>query len=318
MLSQFQQRVTRSQPDSARERAWQRTLARIEPNQSQQSQKESTRHAIATLPPSGYLPSPNGRAAPRRWREFTPEIGRARTARRWSFAQLVAAVLLVGLGIGYIVFDPFGGPDRPSSIPAAVLSVATPGTAEATSVAIPWVTTPPGPSDPALCHAAPAEFARYQALQSTPFAVAPVPAPYTDQVGTPADQATIDSVTATIMEFGACVNAGKFLNNANLYTEAGFAEDYTYAGGDFLDFIASGTRPASLEEAYVVFSVADVLVLQDGRVGAIVTFGLDAIHGSDYLIFTKVGDRYLIDWWVDDFSESSIPQVATPAATPGT
>jgi hypothetical protein len=143
MLSQFQQRVTRSQPDSARERAWQRTLARIEPNQSQQSQKESTMHTVATLPPSGYLHSPNGRAGPRRWDGFVPEIGRARTARRRHIAQLVAAVLLlVGLGIGYLAFNPFGGgPDRPSSIPAAGAPLATPGAAESTPTPTPYPMT---------------------------------------------------------------------------------------------------------------------------------------------------------------------------------
>lgn len=188
----------------------------------------------------------------------------------------------------------------------------------ATPAAIVWATTPPGPPDPALCHAAPATKERYLALHGTPTAATPAPVAElfttpADQLGTPADQATINAVTATMMEYGACVNAGKWLNNANLYTAAGFAEDYANADSGFLDFIASGTRPASLDETYYIFSVSAVRVLADGRVGAIVQFGQNAEHGADYLIFAKVGEQYLIDFWVDEFEASNIPAAA---ATP--
>jgi len=82
---------------------------------------------FATVPAA--WPSPNGRAVPRSWIESAPGVGRARTARRWNIVQLVAAVLLLTVGIGYVAIDPFGGPDRPASIPAAVVADATPAPA---------------------------------------------------------------------------------------------------------------------------------------------------------------------------------------------
>jgi hypothetical protein len=190
---------------------------------------------------------------------------------------------------------------------------------DATPAAIPWVTTPPGPPDPALCHAASVPKERYLALRGTPTAATPVPladlfVTPADQIGSPADPATVEAVTATIMEYGACVNAGKWLNNANLYTEAGFAEDYAHADDGFLDFIASGKRPASLDETYYIFAVSAVRVLPDGRVGAVIQFGRDAKYGADYLIFAKAGDRYLIDFWVDEFEAVNVPTSGTPAA----
>jgi len=203
----------------------------------------------------------------------------------------------------------------------AIGGVSLPAAAQdATPAAILWATTPPGPPDPSLCHAATVQKDRYLALRSTPIAVPP--APYdlfstpVGQIGTPADQTTIDAVTATIMEFGACVNAGQWINNANLYTDAGFAEDHAGIDDGFLDFIGSGTQPASLDETYYIFAVSSVRILEDGRVGAVIQFGQNAMYGADYLIFAKTGDRYLIDYWVDEFEAWNVPTSGTLEATP--
>lgn len=268
---------------------------------------------VSNSPSSRATSNGHWRASPRSIPD--PMVAANPPARRLPHLA-AAALLLLTLGLGYIAFSPFGvGLEKPSSSPAAFAPAGTPAAQEATPAGIAWVSVPPGPADPALCQAAPATRARYENLRATPKPL--VPADYVGLTGTAADQATIDAVTATMMEYSACVNAGKMLNNANLYTDAGFDEDMRGIDSNSLDFMSSAATPASIEEAYYIFSLTDVRVLSDGRVGAVVTFGEGGKNGTDYLLFAFVGDRYLIDNWVDQYMTQLLPTDATPeAATP--
>jgi hypothetical protein len=87
--------------------------------------------------------SGNGRLAPPTHRLSVPvprEPDRLRipAERRWGFAQLaIAVVVLIALGLGYRVFDRFSGPNRTSSIPAAFAPVGTPDAASPTATPFP-------------------------------------------------------------------------------------------------------------------------------------------------------------------------------------
>jgi hypothetical protein len=85
---------------------------------------------IPLHPPLAARPPLNGRVRYRPWRQGPPRLTASHHQRRWSHAQLAAALLLVAtLVAGYFAFGPLRpDPDRPMSIPAAVAPAATPGT----------------------------------------------------------------------------------------------------------------------------------------------------------------------------------------------
>lgn len=176
--------------------------------------------------------------------------------------------------------------------------------------------TLPAAPGPELCTVAPRSIAEYHVATGTP---EPAPPPFTITAGKPADQATIDAVTATMIEAAACINSGDLKRLDRLYTDAFFngAVDQGY-----YDYLAAHHDPAPADQRYSIFAVALVQVLSDGRVAAIVQFQANGAGGADLMIFAKQGGRYLIDKWVDgpfDINPdvSAFQQEATPgAATP--
>jgi hypothetical protein len=179
--------------------------------------------------------------------------------------------------------------------------------------------TLPAAPGPELCHAEPRPMAEYEAMLGT---TAPDPAAtFEIAAGKPADQATIDAVTSTLIEAAACINAGEFRRLGGLYTDAGFADDAAGLDQETLDFYAASHDPAPVDDRYAIFAVALPQVLSDGRVAAIVQFQQDGAGGADLMLFAEEDGRYLIDNWVDGYYDitpafDAFQEAATPAATP--
>jgi len=157
--------------------------------------------------------------------------------------------------------------------------------------------TLPAAPDPSLCLVEPRSINEFQVSSATPDATdAPEPF-FTIPAGKPADQATIDAITTTVIEAAACINARQFLSLENLYTEAG------WGGGGVDEFyyglLAATPEPAPAEEYYSIYAIELVQVLGDGRVAAVVQFQTDGAGGVDLMVFAEEGGRYLIDHWVD-------------------
>ena len=180
----------------------------------------------------------------------------------------------------------------------------------------------PAAPDPVLCRAEPRAIEEYEASLGTPVPAAPET--FVITAGTPADQATIDAITTTLIEAAACINAGEFRRLGGLYTDAGFAEDTAGIDQEGVDFFAATHEPGPVEDRYAIFAVALVQVLADGRVAAVVQFQTGGAGGADLMLFAEEGGRYLIDAWVDGpfdiapdfaaFAEEATPAAATPAA----
>jgi len=185
------------------------------------------------------------------------------------------------------------------------------------------VPTLPNAPDPSLCTAEPRDVEEYEALLGTPSPEAPES--FIMTAGAPADQATIDAVTLTLIEAAACINAGDFLRLGGMYTDAGFLEESTGVDQEYIDFISATHEPGPVEDRYAIFAVVLVQVLADGRVAAVVQFQENGAGGADLILFAEEDGRYLIDTWVDepfdiqpDFAafaeEESTPEAGTPEA----
>ena len=166
--------------------------------------------------------------------------------------------------------------------------------------------------DPAQCQvqARPAEFFQQLAANATPQATPggatnPTPPPVEGQ---PADQATVDAVTATYRELVACLNAGDYLRAYALYTDGYLQRNFR---PDSL--AAIGATPVPVEESTrIAFAgVREVVMLPDGRVGALVDVTTPGASGvtTTNTVFARVGDRFLID----EETAADAP-AATPAA----
>jgi len=178
--------------------------------------------------------------------------------------------------------------------------------------------TLPAAPDPALCTVEPRSIDEYQVDTGTPV---PPPVSFTIAAGRPADQATIDAVTTTMVEAAACINSGDLKRLDRLYTDVFF--NGTVDQG-YYDFLAAEHDPAPTDQRYAIFAIALVQVLDDGRVAAIVQFQTRGAGGADLMLFAEQGGRYLIDKWVDGpfdiepnfgmFGEEATPAVSTPTA----
>ena len=200
---------------------------------------------------------------------------------------------------------------------------AGPGVAaqEETSPAPPGPFTLPFAPPPERCTLPPRDIAEYQAFVGTPGAT-DLPA-VEITAGRPADAATIEGVTATLVQVFACLNAGDYLRLAGAYTNAGFVEDSGSNGltQEVIDFIALPPTPVAEADRDVLYGVYAVQVLADGRVAAIMQRGVEGHGGVTLMLFQKVNDRWLLDLWLDepfvilpDFGFD--PSQETPEGTP--
>lgn len=152
--------------------------------------------------------------------------------------------------------------------------------------------TLPTAPDPELCKQEPRSIDDYTIISGTP---EPTP-PTIITAGRPADQATIDAITATMIEVAACINSGDLKRLDRLYTDAAFNGEVDQ---DTYNILATPFAPFPVGERNTIFAIALVQVLKDGRVAAIVQFQDNGVGGADLMIFAQQNGRYLIDQWVD-------------------
>ncbi|MFT4040750.1 MAG: hypothetical protein QM692_21395 [Thermomicrobiales bacterium] len=191
---------------------------------------------------------------------------------------------------------------------------------EQTSPAPPGPFTLPFAPPPELCTLPPRDIADYEAVMGTP---QPTDLPSVEiTAGAPADAATVEGVTATMVQIFACLNAGDYLRLAGAYTDEGFLEDNGSNGltQEVIDFIKQPPTPVAEADRDVLYGVYAVQVLADGRVAAIMQRGIEGRGGVNLMLFRQVNDRWLVDLWLDepfvilpDFSFQPGAEEATPA-----
>lgn len=114
-------------------------------------------------------------------------------------------------------------------------------------------------------------------------------------VGDPADEATVEAVTATYRELVACLNAGDYLRIYALYTDAYLQRTVADGGVDMEAIMATPATDATGSTALV--SVSNVRRLEDGRVAARVETSDEATTGTVIVdaVLVEADERYLID-----------------------
>ena len=170
---------------------------------------------------------------------------------------------------------------------------------------------------PAECPVHPRTPEFFQQLAATPGAdqatpggtVAGSPTAFAQPQGEPADQATVDAVTATYRELVACLNAGDYLRAYALYTDDYLRRNLNQEGIERLQ----ATPVPIAESTRIGFGgLRDVVMLPDGRVGALATVTSPAAGGAvtTYTVFAQVGER----WLIDEETAVDAPDTGTPAA----
>src|SRR6476620_4451227 len=216
-------------------------------------------------------------------------------------------------------------------IPALVLLMLSIPLSVAAQDATPTATPPAGTifPDPSDCKVDPRPMSFLQELAATPQAVPPdadqrfsrpgeEPREWTMPAGTPADTETVDGITATLHEAMACLNANDPLRFLALFSDEMsqlfFALDPVPP--DALPAMEAASPVASPPEMWLgLIGLHDARVLPDGRAAALGD-SFDPTEppsgvGTDFAIFVKVGDRWLIDSLIEHVV---IVGEATPAA----
>ena len=149
------------------------------------------------------------------------------------------------------------------------------------------------------CVTPPIDAARYAeaALDTGDDVGVPDPIPYAPPTGTTAGALVIGRVEATLGQVVACVDEGRTVAFLNLFTTAWLS---THVGslGELPDDIAP--TPIAAEEHLSLVEVADVVVLADGRVAALVVFDQSERTGPELtsvMAFTDVDGALRIDDW---------------------
>jgi hypothetical protein len=139
--------------------------------------------------------------------------------------------------------------------------------------------------------------------------------------GSPADDATVAAINATVHEFFACLDAGQTLSALALASDDViriFGPNLSNPDEDTPEEVRAileaqlAVTPAPGEataEPTVVSDARDARILDDGRAGALFESEGDVV----FIIFEKSGDRWLIDEFVD-VVEQGAPAGATPVS----
>ena len=210
---------------------------------------------------------------------------------------------------------------------ALVLLLAPPAVAAQET---PPVASPPADlivPDPSECDVAPRPLSFFEQLAATPPALPPdadqrfsrpteEARPWTFPAGEPADQATVDGITATLREAQACLNANDPLRFLALFSDEMLRifSAMQPIPPEALPSLAATPVALPPDQRLGYLAIHDARVLPDGRVAALADdydpteppFGL----GTDFAIFVKAGDRWLIDSLIEHVD---IVGEATPA-----
>jgi len=123
-------------------------------------------------------------------------------------------------------------------------------------------------------------------------------------VGTPADEATVEAVTTVIRQQFACFNAGDYLAGFTNVTDDFLISQVGLSlfDEDFVATLESEPTPLAEEDQTQLLDVRDVVVYEDGRVGALVDYRAgtgpeEGIEGfeTDLWIFENVDGAWRLD-----------------------
>ena len=124
--------------------------------------------------------------------------------------------------------------------------------------------------------------------------------PFAPPAGATADAETVAAITATVREAIACRNAGDFLRVYALFTQ-----DMLVAllGGpatvdpEVREVVAAGARPVPGARRLALVAVSDVVLLPDGRAGALVDTenARRTFRDELFFAFDAASGRWLID-----------------------
>ncbi len=117
-------------------------------------------------------------------------------------------------------------------------------------------------------------------------------------VGPPADEETVAGVIAIVDEVFSCFAAGDFARATALFTEdltRTFGPEPGTPEEEVRAFLEATPEAGAAGEAGVIVAISDVMLLEDGRVGAFVVDRTEGRLSTVYAIFEQQGDRWLAD-----------------------
>ncbi len=138
--------------------------------------------------------------------------------------------------------------------------------------------------------------------------------------GAPADEATRAAVTDTIRMILACFNAGNYLAYLALVSDASIQSDFgeTPLTEEDAAFLLATPQAGDSATWATLVAVRDVIVLEDGRVGALVdTIFPDEEPGvqTDFISFVQEDGTWKFDEIVEDLEGQFPPEaMGTPVA----
>ena len=156
--------------------------------------------------------------------------------------------------------------------------------------------------DASLCTTAPRPIDELvDALLATPSStrIDGLPTEVTVPLGQPADDAIVDAITRTILEYHACLEAGGLARASGLVTDDVIARFGPWPSSmsrtDMVAFLETPAWHGPGEEAPQLVAITDVMQLEDGRAGAFLVTTHGDRASTVYLIFEQHGERWLMD-----------------------
>lgn len=161
-------------------------------------------------------------------------------------------------------------------------------------------------ADPALCTVEPRDTAELLDLwfpaEGTPAAavVEESPTEVTVPLGQPADDEEISAIYATVHEVFSCFEAGDFGRATALFTDdlvRQFGPGPEESREDVTALLEATPTPEEGGGESQIIAITDVMVLEDGRIGAFVVDRGPQGDATAYAIFEQEqdGDRWLVD-----------------------
>jgi hypothetical protein len=141
--------------------------------------------------------------------------------------------------------------------------------------------------------------------------------PWIMPTGTPADDATVTGVAMTLTKALACLNANDPLRFLALFTDDMIRTFFALEPmpPEAVPQLLASPAASPPDQRLGYLKIYDVRVLPDGRVAALAD-DYDSTHppfgmGTDFAIFAKVGDQWLIDSLIENVE---ITGEATPTS----
>lgn len=171
-------------------------------------------------------------------------------------------------------------------------------------IAIARQTTPAATPGAQTCDVAPRPVAEMVALLGPPPDNEQVREPTPLPLGTPADAATTEAITAVVRELEACFNMGDLLRVYALFSDDQFRQmpKTEEIVAELTALGAATPMPAAAGQRQVLTRPWHVVELEDGRVMAAVQFGFeeaDYPRSTKALFFVRQDGRWLIQEMAD-------------------